>query len=248
MYRYLPTHVHSSITSCSVKVETTQMPKNRWRDEQNVINPHEVKWKSLSPVWLFVTPIDYTAHGILQARILEWVAFPSPGNLPNPGIEPRSPTLQADLPAEPQGNIVEYYSAMKRKEILTHYKMDELGDHYAKWNQSVTKGQLLHNLTFMRSRHKTKSQIQIVESLHHLQDGAHRTDLPHVTQDEVDNHSEHCHHTQLSASVSYHWLIDTRMKTLCVYFCLDFLLWKIELINPTKDILRVHWRQSCPHL
>ena len=30
--------------------------------------------------------------------------FPSPGDLPNPGIEPRSPTLQADsLPAEPQG-------------------------------------------------------------------------------------------------------------------------------------------------
>ena len=29
--------------------------------------------------------------------------FPSPGDLPNPGIEPRSPTLQADsLPAEPQ--------------------------------------------------------------------------------------------------------------------------------------------------
>ena len=33
-----------------------------------------------------------------------WVAFPSPGDLPNPGIEPRSPALQADsLPAEPQG-------------------------------------------------------------------------------------------------------------------------------------------------
>ena len=28
--------------------------------------------------------------------------FPSPGDLPNPGIEPRSPTLQADsLPSEP---------------------------------------------------------------------------------------------------------------------------------------------------
>ena len=49
-------------------------------------------------------PIDYTVHGIFQARILEWVAFPSPGDLPNPGIEPRSPALQADsLPAEPQG-------------------------------------------------------------------------------------------------------------------------------------------------
>ena len=33
--------------------------------------------------------------GILQARTLEWVAIPSPGDLPNPGIEPRSPALQA---------------------------------------------------------------------------------------------------------------------------------------------------------
>ena len=49
-------------------------------------------------------PLDYTVHGILQARILEWVPFPSPGDLSNPGIEPRSPALQADsLPAEPQG-------------------------------------------------------------------------------------------------------------------------------------------------
>ena len=34
-------------------------------------------------------------HGIFQARVLEWVAFPSPGDLPDPGIEPRSPSLQA---------------------------------------------------------------------------------------------------------------------------------------------------------
>ena len=33
--------------------------------------------------------MDYTVHGILQARILEWVPFPYPGNLSNPGIEPR---------------------------------------------------------------------------------------------------------------------------------------------------------------
>ena len=50
-------------------------------------------------------PVDYTIHGILQARILEWVAFPfSPGDLPKSGMEPRFPTLQADsLPAESQG-------------------------------------------------------------------------------------------------------------------------------------------------
>ena len=41
--------------------------------------------------------------GILQARILEWVAMPSSRGLPNPGIKPRYPTLQADsLPAKPQ--------------------------------------------------------------------------------------------------------------------------------------------------
>ena len=52
-------------------------------------------------------PMDYTVHGILQARILEWVTFPFSRDLPNPGIEPRSPTLQADsLPAESQGKPV----------------------------------------------------------------------------------------------------------------------------------------------
>ena len=52
--------------------------------------------------------MDCTVHGILQARILEWVAFlfcrRSAGVLPYPGIKPRFPTLQADsLSAEPQG-------------------------------------------------------------------------------------------------------------------------------------------------
>ena len=47
--------------------------------------------------------LNYTVHGILQARILEWVAVPFSRRMSHPGIEPRSPTLQADsLPAEPQ--------------------------------------------------------------------------------------------------------------------------------------------------
>ena len=45
-------------------------------------------------------PLNYTVHGILQARILEWVAIPfSIGS-----SQPRSPALQVDsLPAEPPG-------------------------------------------------------------------------------------------------------------------------------------------------
>ena len=51
-------------------------------------------------------PMDCIVHGILQAGILEWVAFPSPGDLPKPRIEPGSPALQADtLPAEPPGKL-----------------------------------------------------------------------------------------------------------------------------------------------
>ena len=42
-------------------------------------------------------PIDYTVHGILQAGILEWVSLSLlQGDLPNPGIEPKSPALRAD--------------------------------------------------------------------------------------------------------------------------------------------------------
>ena len=49
-------------------------------------------------------PMDYTVHRLLQERILEWVAIPFSRGPSNPGIEPRSPTLQADsLPDEPHG-------------------------------------------------------------------------------------------------------------------------------------------------
>ena len=47
---------------------------------------------------------DYTVHGILQARILEWVAIPFSRESPSAGIKPRSPGLglQVDSsPAEP---------------------------------------------------------------------------------------------------------------------------------------------------
>ena len=54
------------------------------------------------------SPPGFSVHGILQARILEWVACPPPGDLPDAGVEPVSPVapaLQADsLPLSYQGN------------------------------------------------------------------------------------------------------------------------------------------------
>ena len=58
--------------------------------------------------------MDYTVHGILQPRLLEWVL--SPGDRPNPGIKPRSPALQVDsLLAELPGNTAELLHVNQKK-------------------------------------------------------------------------------------------------------------------------------------
>ena len=62
------------------------------------MSPVKVKVAQLCPT--LCNPMDYTVHGILQVRILQWVNF----SLSRGSSQPRSPALQVDsLPAEPQG-------------------------------------------------------------------------------------------------------------------------------------------------
>ena len=70
-----------------------------------ILNLHKImKVKVAQSCPTLCNPMDSTVHGILQARILEWVAFPFSRGSSQPRIEPRSPALQVDsLPAEPQG-------------------------------------------------------------------------------------------------------------------------------------------------
>ena len=65
------------------------------------------------------SPPGSSIHGIFQARILEWVPFPSPGNRPDPRNEPGSPALQADsLPSEPPGKpMLRYKTQNKFKKL-----------------------------------------------------------------------------------------------------------------------------------
>jgi len=78
----------------------------------------KVKVMSLSHVRLFATPwtVAYQAPlsmGFSRQGYWSGLPFPSPGDLPNPGIEPGSPTLQGDaLPSEPPGKPKD------RKEIM----------------------------------------------------------------------------------------------------------------------------------
>ena len=51
----------------------------------------KVKGAQLCPT--LCDPMDHTVLGILQSEYWSGLPFPSPGDLPNPGTEPRSPAL-----------------------------------------------------------------------------------------------------------------------------------------------------------
>ena len=76
--------------------------------EETLIKPASVSQSVLAAQTCLALcdPMDYSppsssVRGILQARILEWVAI-LPGDPPDPGIKPRSPALQEySLPSEP---------------------------------------------------------------------------------------------------------------------------------------------------
>ena len=81
--------------------------------------------KSLSRVQFFATPwtVAYQASpsmGFSRQEYWRGLPFPSPGDLPDPGIEPGSPALEAEaLTSEPPGKPIkkyiytmEYYSAI----------------------------------------------------------------------------------------------------------------------------------------
>ena len=72
----------------------------------------KVKVKSLSRVQLFAIPWTNEAHqappsmGFSRQEYWSGLPFHSPGDLPDPGIEPKSPELQADvLTSEQQGSL-----------------------------------------------------------------------------------------------------------------------------------------------
>ena len=76
-----------------------------WVSPGRVCRLPKVKWNELfSLVWLFATPWTNQSMEFSRPEYWNGWCFPSPGDRPNPGIEPRSPALQVEsVPAEPQG-------------------------------------------------------------------------------------------------------------------------------------------------
>ena len=80
---------------------------------------------TLSPIRLFVTPWTVALQALLpmafpRQEYCSGLPFPSPGDLPDSGIEPGSPALQVDsLPSDPPGNP----SLSKGNEIISQRRL-----------------------------------------------------------------------------------------------------------------------------
>ena len=62
------------------------------------------------------SPSGSSVHRVLQARILEWVAIPFSRDIPNSGIKPQCPALQAgSLRSDPPGKLSEFPLKKKKK-------------------------------------------------------------------------------------------------------------------------------------
>ena len=92
----------------------------------------KVKVKSFSRVRIFATPWTVAHQAPLSmgfSRQEDWsgLSFPFPGDLPNPGIEPRSPTLQADaLTSEPPGKpFIGIW--VSNSEIILKSRVEQIG-------------------------------------------------------------------------------------------------------------------------
>ena len=94
--------------------------------------------KSLSRVQLFAIPwtVAYQAPPSMEFSSQEYwsgLPFPCPGDLRNPRIEPRSPSLQAgSLPSEPQGKLKRQQFRETEKQIGV---AKVRGEHF-KWSSS----------------------------------------------------------------------------------------------------------------
>ena len=94
--------------TCIYRGQRERERENKWSKVYQLMMQ---KVKSLSRVQLFVTPqtVAYQAPlsmGFSRQECWSGLPFPSPGDFPNPRIEPRFPTLQADsLPSEQQGHM-----------------------------------------------------------------------------------------------------------------------------------------------
>ena len=109
--------------------------------------------KSLQSCPTLCNPMDCnppgsSVHGILQIRILEWVAMVSAVDPTNSWIESRSTALQADsLPSEPPGKPNSYLFAIKCSNVFPLHSIEDFKERRAGVNIYLWNTWLEHHLS-----------------------------------------------------------------------------------------------------
>ena len=104
-----PTWDLGCLSACSISLLGLWTPQGR----TGLHTLHRMKHSGAMQIRLD-SPPGSSVRGVSQARILQWVAFPSPGDLPNPGTEPRSLAWQADsLATELPGKLMQIRSVQE---------------------------------------------------------------------------------------------------------------------------------------
>ena len=106
------------------------------------------------------SPPGSSIHGLLQAKILAWVAIPFSRDFPHPGIKPISPALQADFLLSHQGSLKRHHTESE----MAGQKMEESISH------SLIQQQQTQNVLFKIPAvkwNKEKSQWKMNERYEH---------------------------------------------------------------------------------
>ena len=84
-----------------------------------------------------------SVHGVSQARILEWLPFFPPEDLPNPGIKPTSPSLEGRLFAakllKPYTEVYHYYVLKSISKIKLNNSNTMIDTKEISWNKNIIK-------------------------------------------------------------------------------------------------------------
>ena len=146
----------------------------RWINQEFGINIFTLQYSSIVVCWSAVLSPSVRSDSlqphrqpplseILQVRILEWVAIPSSRDLPNPGIKPTPPVLQAvSLPSEPprkprsstaQGTLLNilwwliWENNLKKNKYMNVFNWNNL---LYTWNSHNIVSQLYSNKIFLK--------------------------------------------------------------------------------------------------
>ena len=123
--RTLWRHIHNVLLSGPIRI-TKQCVLYDLILLNLVVFSHEFVSNSFAAPWTVCSLPGSYVHGISQAKILEWVPFSSPRDLPGPEVETASPIAGRFFTIEPQGKfLLNIYTDKKAWKIYLKFPYDD---------------------------------------------------------------------------------------------------------------------------